>query len=74
MINFFRDLFGLSIRSKVMKVINQRINVVEKLYRENMTQAYDVWTDEVGEAKDRYEDAKEMITEKHVDMILNKII
>jgi hypothetical protein len=74
MINFLRNLFGVSIRSKVIKAIESKISEVEKVYKTEMDVAHLDYKDQIASVKNKYEDIKEKITERNIDKILSKFI
>lgn len=85
MINFLKNLFGLSMKGKVMKVINQRINDaqkaldndVENLRKRKSSQllrASESYRDSVAGAKFSFTAEVEQAEEKHLNQLLAKIL
>ena len=74
MINFFRDLFGFSIKSHCMKAFEKKLDEVDKLYRSDINQARYNLKERISEAKEKYEDDKEKIADKHITSVMSKIL
>lgn len=85
MINFFRNLFGSSLKSKVMKVIETKINNAEKALKDELKvikkEAWDAGYKTLEDARielKRIESQKKTqlieTTDKHINNILSKIL
>lgn len=84
MLNFIKNLFGLSLKSKVMKVLNKRFEDAQKAFdadiKEARTQknlrifeAVDIYRDTINQAKLAYTENKCDIEAEHLDNLLAKL-
>lgn len=85
MINFLKDLFGFSLRSKVMKVIDDKISSYQKLCDKEIddlnteiynkkTELIDTFSENLEKLSYERKDRKIEIENKFINNILNKII
>ena len=83
--NFIKNLFGLSLRSKVMKVIDDKINQAQKQLDSELKDLNDYSVNQkfliIDEMRDKLRDLrfeksskKSEIESRHINSILNKII
>lgn len=74
MVNFFKNLFGMSLKSKVMKVISERIDEVQKLHDSELNDLCISKNVTVRNIVEKYKADKEAVTEKHINSILSKVL
>lgn len=83
--NFFRNLFGTSIKSKVMAVIEARIESAQRLYdievkalkgskKDQKVQAVKDFDTKIKDINDTHENKKAVLVDRHVDNILSKLL
>ncbi len=85
MLNFFKNLFGISLKAKVMKAVNKKLDAMQKAYDSEVAQlvagkkmalkrAKQEYLESVSSTKFAHNAKKSEVADKHVDSILSKIL
>lgn len=72
--NFFRNLFGLSLKSKVAKVIEQRINEVQEDHDERIADARFARNVRLNQVRSEYNTEKLKIESESIKRILDGLM
>lgn len=63
-----------TIKGRVMEIINDRIDAVQEAHDEEIAYLEDTHVQEIQKIKDAHQINKVLVTEKHINSILNKIL
>lgn len=74
MINFLKNLFGVSIRSKVMKAVEKKISDAQKACDSEIAGLTKSRKETIADLNKHYVIRRDEIAERHVNNILSKLI
>lgn len=85
MLNYFRSLFGFSIKRQVMKAVNEKIKSAQALYDQEEKELNVKFQKMVRVTQDQYENTlenlkndakndKQILINKHVETVMSKFI